>query len=226
MSNLFKKLVGNFVEIPEEKEEKLDPSKPIRPQVTPTTTTPVTTGFPSSYPIVSNMPTATGSSTVTDLNDFRKHFQTILEQANVPGIDYYEFIQAKNNMPFPVEEQKYKVAFQAQSAAGLTKDILLKTGQHYIEIIENELKEFLAGFDETFKQQVESKQAIIDQKKQQMLDLSNQINALNQEITSMKDEVSESTGTLTGKKNAFVQVATETKDTISLELSNIDKYIS
>lgn len=228
MSGLFKKLAGAFVDLPEEKAEpKLDPSKPIKQQVS---GKPVHTTFEqpaTTLPAYSPTPTSPSAS-LSDLNEFRKHFETILADENknhMPGIDYYEFIQAKNAMPFPVESQKYTVTFSAQSPGGLTKESLLQTGQHYIQIIEAELQEFANGFESTYKEQVENKKAVIEQKSQMMLQLSQQIEQLNKEISTMKDEMTSNESNLVGKKNAFDQAGTEAKNTIAQELEKINQYI-
>src|ERR1700690_2406658 len=63
-----------------------------------------------------------------DLNQFRKHFSDLLSQNNQPGNDYYELIAAKNAMnAIPIEAQRYEVAFAGLSAAGLTKDVVIKS---------------------------------------------------------------------------------------------------
>jgi hypothetical protein len=220
------KIKNALVETTEKPEEpKLDPSKPIKQQIS---SKPVHTTFeqPSTPSTYSPAPSTT--STLNDLIEFRKHFETILadeNKNNMPGIDYFEFIQAKNNMPLPVESQKYTVAFSAQAPGGLTKNILLQTGQHYIQVIDSELNEFTVGFESTYKEQVENKKAVIEQKSQLMLQLSQQIDGLNKEIATLRDEMTGDESNLVGKKNAFVQAATEAKNMIAQELEKINQYI-
>ena len=228
--SLGKKILGAFVDMPDDDvaKQKLDPTKPIKPQATgqPATSIPAT-------PIYTPTPGYTTAMTVPggsleDLNKFREHFKTLLEnynQTNMPGIDYYEFIQAKNMMPMPVDSQKYTITFAAQSPGGLSKQKLMDSGKQYMTVVEQELNQFLDAFDEKFKTEVHDKKQLMEQKSQQMTELSNQITALNAEIKGIQDEVLQGEATLNVKKNAFVQAANETKQTIDEELKKIDQYI-
>lgn len=224
----FKKFLGNFVEISEDEKPKLDPSKPLKPQVTGQTSSqeiPITT-----KPTYIGPPTQSSSSgsSLEDLNNFREHFKQLLADYNknsMPGLDFFEFIEAKNNMPLPVESQKYTIAFSAQKAAGLTKEILLRTGKEYQSVVENEWNGFNSTFEQAYKDQVESKKAAVEQKQQMMLQLSKQIDDLNKEITVMRDETMQSESMLMGKKDAFERAANETKQILIDEMKKIDQYI-
>lgn len=227
----FKKLLGAFVEMSEDEKPKVDPSKPLKPQVTgaspsqPSANIPTTIQPAYTAPSTSSLP---AGLSLEDLNNFREHFKQLLADYNknsMPGLDFFEFIEAKNNMPLPVESQKYTIAFSAQKAAGLTKEILIRTGQIYLSVVENELTGFSETFNQTYKDQVEGKKATIEQKQQMMVQLSQQIDALNKEITSMRDETMQSESVLMGKKDAFNRAGNEAKQTLMDEIKKIDQYI-
>ena len=161
-----------------------------------------------------------------DLTAFRKHFQDLLTQNNIPGNDYYEFIVLKNALSaVPVEEQRYKAAYDGLAAAGLTREILDQSATKYSNLIERELSDFQAAFGQQFKTQVTDVKASIADKIKQMADLNTQISKLNKEIqeTSSKADVAESS--LTAKNNSFIKAGQEAKDMIATELSKIDQYI-
>ena len=227
MSNIFKKIAGNFVEFEQKPDEKpLDPSKPIKQQVT-TTQTPNTKPVVSSYDNIPSVISSSSSASLSLLNEYREHFKKVLSdynQSNMPGIDYFEFKQAKDGMPLPVEGDKYRITFSAQAPGGLTKEKLVQSAQVYIEVIDKEINEFNGALTE-MQRQIDEKKNLIDAKTKQMLALSEQINQLNQEVSGMKDEVTTNENDLSGKSSAFLQAAKETKEIISGEIEKINQFI-
>lgn len=227
--SLGKKLFGIFVDTNDDEKldqlAKPDPSKPLKTQMSSGSTMGQSI---STAPVMSTnyQDAVVVGGSMEDLTNFRKHFKELLEQNNLPGLDYLEFIQAKNAMPLPVEAQKYTVAFAAQQAAGLTKETLLTTADKYLGMIENEVNEFNAAFKDKYSSDVENKNAIIEQKNQQMIELSQQISALDKEIRDLKDQTLQNDSGLKSKQAAFMQAATEAKQAIDGEKMKINQFIS
>lgn len=163
------------------------------------------------------------------LEGARKHFKDTLKDYHDRGKqnDYYTFIAAKTAMAsaIPVESQRYTIAYTSLAAAGLTKETIMQTGQQYIAAIDQELGNFNASFAPSFKEQVEDRKALIQQKQDQMMALSKQIQGLSDEIKQMNDDVISSEGILVGAKNAFERAGKEAKDEIATELSKADQFI-
>ena len=175
----------------------------------------------------SNLSPTTGVVSSSDLDQFRQHFTKLLADNNQPGNDYWELVSAKNvmNNTIPVESARYQTAFAVLSAQGLTKDIIIQSAQKYTNLIDNEMKQFQATFDGAFKQQVGDVKVSIEQKQKQMITLSQQINALNDEIKKLQDTVSDTEVTLTTKQNSFLKAGQEAKDTIAAELDKVNQFI-
>lgn len=157
---------------------------------------------------------------VTVDSAFRKHFLDLMQQSNLPGPDYYEFIDAKNKLApnVNVESICYQTAFSVLQGMGLTKDKITSSAQTYIGIVDKELEGFNATFQNTYKAQVDDNNSAISQKQQQ-------IAKLNQEIQDLQDKVAKG-NELTAKRDAFNAAGQEAKDTIQTELQKINSFIN
>jgi cell division protein FtsB len=162
-----------------------------------------------------------------DLDTARERIIKLLDSSNQPGIDFHEYIVAKNGMAMiPTESDRYKIAYNTLSPIGLSKEILNKSAVFYMGIIDIELSKFQDQFAKVNKSDVADKKAQIEAKQQQMVQLSEQINKLNEDIKTMSSEVAQSEQLLSSKSNAFVQAANEAKTSIQTELDKINQYIS
>lgn len=161
-------------------------------------------------------PTSFSPAPVADA--YRQHFTDLIKQNNIQGLDYYEFVATKNKMSAITDEgQRYQAAFEGLSAAGLTKDTILKTAGVYIALIDKELSDFNKTFDQTFKQQVTDNQAAIDAKQ-------NQIKQLYEDIKNMNDQISKG-NSLTAKRDGFTSAGQEAKDIINSDIQKVNNYI-
>jgi hypothetical protein len=161
-----------------------------------------------------------------DLEAARQKIIKLLDDNNQPGIDFHEYIVAKNGMSaIPQEADRYKIAFSSLSPIGLTKDILNKSGIYYISVVDNELKSFQNQFAQVNKSDVADKKTAIATKQDQMKQLADQIAKLNLEVTQMTSEVAESESTLNSKNNAFFQAANEAKQMLQTEIDKINQFI-
>jgi len=216
-----KNILGAFIEISEDKKQEIKkdtlPSKASGKTETP------------SQPVQTFTPSFTSSMPPGSITEFDAYFANLLteeNQKNFPGTDYYEFVTAKENMnAIPVEETKYVTTFNVLKSTGLTKDVLLSTAKRYMDVITNELTTFVNSYQSLYKQQVEDKQALIDEKAKQMQTLSEQINALNQEMTFIQTEMTQNKIKLTSKKEGFQIAAENKKKQIQDEVDKITRYI-
>lgn len=194
---------------------------PTKPVLTPSVTY-KDTSTSNSSPFTEDAPEVSAG----DPAAFRQHFEGLLKDNNVPGNDYYEFIAMKNAMTsIPLESQRYETAFLGLSAAGLTKDVIIQTANKYKGLIDKELAEFDAQFNQTFRNDVTVKKQNIADKQKQMTDLSLQISKLNDQIKTLQDESKASEANLTMKRNSFVSAGQEAKSAIDEELAKINQFI-
>lgn len=166
-------------------------------------------------------------ASVTDMKELRQHFSDLMQQNNQPGNDYFEYqnMLVAISLSIPSEPERYRIAFSGLSTAGLTKEILLTTGRFYIDVIEKEAKEYEQDHATVFNKEVTGVKAVIEEKRKQMIALSEQINALNEDIKTLSDQVTHTESSLTIKKNSFIAVAEEFKNNISEQLKKIEQYV-
>ena len=209
---------------PEVVKEKVAVAKPAAASA-PTSESANPQSAPGAPPIISS---GTGVS-LPDLDTARSQITQAIADKNRPGNDYFEFMQVLGRPAMksvPTESQRYQLAFDSLSVAGLTRETLMSTGRFYAEVVEAELKEFEVGFNALFSAQVTSKMAEAEKKQTHMRELNEQLEKLAAEIRAIGDEVTASETTLHLKRNAFLRAGSEARDTIASELTKIDTYIS
>jgi len=89
----------------------------------------------------------------TEINkDIVASLKKTLEDANLEGYDYYEFVKAIETIDMPSEEQKFKVAFSViVNLPGMSVAHLIKTADHYTEALAQHKKDFAIKFDQAVK---------------------------------------------------------------------------
>lgn len=73
-----------------------------------------------------------------------EHIDKVFSDANIPGPDYFEFMQSLDEMEsiIPDETSRYKAAYIPLSKQGLTPEKLLSTAGQYVTILQKELTDF------------------------------------------------------------------------------------
>ena len=85
-----------------------------------------------------------------------------LDDANLDGYDYYEFVKAIETIDMPSEQQKFKIAFSViQNLPGMSVDLLIKTADHYTEALAEHKKAFAVKFDKVVKDNITDVEAEI-----------------------------------------------------------------
>lgn len=144
---------------------------------------------PAYMPAGTNM--TTGSISNEDIQSFAKHFDDLFKKANLPGPDYYEFqsmCQAMGNLP---DETKFAAVFNGLKVQGLTKEGLLQTAGTYINVLEEDEKNFASAIDEKIISDIKNKRATAEQKKGEIKKKEEMIEALKGDITKETGEIAD-----------------------------------
>jgi chromosome segregation ATPase len=123
------------------------------------------------------------------------------------------------------EPQAYMIAFSGLSAAGLTKQRLLETANKYLGIVDREIQDFDASFNQMYDTEVTSVEKSITAKTQEIADLTQKITKLNTEVGELRTRVMTNTQRLSDKKNGFMMAGTAQKQEIQNEITKINQYI-
>jgi uncharacterized protein YoxC len=167
-----------------------------------------------------------------------EHLRKTLAENNMPGIDYWEFQEAKNDMNGQTgmtEQSKYVSAFIALKAASgskITKDSLLQAADFYIGIVDKEVQEFKEESAASRGQKVDAlmedskqKEASINEKIQLINKLNEEIAKLRTEVSTLQNEAQNNAIKIDNAINSFVTTAEAVKKQINDDKMNINAFI-
>ena len=171
----------------------------------------------------------------TGLDEKSMEFLTsALVKNNLPGFDYLEFKQslsALSNLDMD-EATAFKSAFATASTVGLTKEKLLKTAEHYHDVLMQENKAFDEALQKQMKQKVESKKAEMEKMKKQIQEHQEQIAKLEEAITKKQSILDRADETIQASLDKINSTKTQFESTfqailnqISRDIEDINKYI-
>ena len=205
--------------------EKTEDDKPKEQKSTVPPIGAIPTSVPSSYTTVS----------VTDQNDIEKfnvHFEELFQQANLPGPDYFEFSKMCQAMGALPDDTKFPAAFGGLSVQGLTKQSLLESAQHYINIIDEDAKKFAGAIDGKLIADVKNKRATaevkkgeIAQKNEMIAKLQAEVQAQYTEITTLELEATDQEQKANQKLLVYKSACENRKSMIGLDVQKINSLI-
>jgi len=234
LNDLGRKLLGLFV--------KLDPA-----ENTPVSTAPANASMPASAPspgpsapsprpaapVIS--PTAEGSVDTK----FMEHFAALLEKANQPGPDYFEFRDMLRNLSNLNlnEDQQYQAAWasfkaMAGGANAPAVSVLTNTANQYLTALNNDHDGFVKTADSMLTERVgglqnEQKQLLSDNESiaRQIAELQQKINANNERLSKIKDEIDEQSVKIAQSKNNYEATLAVVTGQIKRDISKIETYL-
>ena len=169
------------------------------------------------------------------LDDKSVNFLTkALANNNLPGFDYLEFKQslgalADLNMD---EETAIKSAFATASTLGLTKEKLIKTAEHYKNILNTEKSQFDAALQKQIQQKVDSKQREVQKLKAQVEDYKKKIQQLEEKIMSSMRIIDSADETINaaktkieGTRDNFETALQAITNQINKDIENIQNFL-
>lgn len=121
-----------------------------------------------------------------------------ISEANLPGEDYLEFMDALNAMKsLPLDEStKIQTVLATLSTKGLSKEKIISSAQHYLKVLQDEKSKFNAALkDQTDgkinrkKNEIDELEAANEKKSQQIMLLTEEIKKQQEEIIRLKNEI-------------------------------------
>ena len=157
-----------------------------------------------------------------------------LEEANIEGYDYFEFAKTlealKPNMP--AEQVLYQTAYASGSVMGVTKDKLVQTAQHYLDVLSQKQKEFNLAVNKQTEDTVTSKEQHVSEIEEQIKSKAEQIQALTDEINQLSSQKTEANNEISANKVKIEQVKNDFAATlqafstkINSDVQKIEKYL-
>lgn len=167
---------------------------------------------------------------------FVEHFVNLLEKANLPGPDYFEYKQALQSMEGLGlgEEKQFQAAWASFKAMGGAKDtaILKTSADQYLAILGKDRDSFLKDVEKAVKERVGALQG--EYKKledanaayaQQIIDLQKKIDDNKNRLGQISGEVSEQTAKINANKDSFEVTYVSFVDQIQSDVAKINQYL-
>lgn len=158
-----------------------------------------------------------------------------LEKNNLPGFDYIEFKQALSALSEQTsldEANSYKSAFATATVLGLTKEALLKTAEHYRQVLNGEKTQFDAALQKQVEQRLVNKQKEIADLHQQIAlyrktiqELEGKIQQAESTILKANEDISAEKGKIESTRDAFELTHNSILNQIQQDIDCINKHI-
>ncbi|MFT4758564.1 MAG: putative nucleic acid-binding Zn-ribbon protein [Paraglaciecola sp.] len=157
-----------------------------------------------------------------------------LAKNNLPGFDYLEFKQslialAKMGMD---EATAMKSAFATASTVGLTKDKLMKTAQHYKQILATEKTQFDEALGNQLNKRVNSKRQEVEKLKVQIGKWKEQVSKLETQIAQSQNTIDHADENIRAEmqkiestKTNFEQAYQTIENQIDKDVEDVDLYL-
>lgn len=186
-------------------------------------------------PVIANtVPNAAGTGNID--KKFTEHFVSLLEKANLPGPDYFEYKQALQSMEGLGlgEEKQFQAAWASFKAMGGVKEttILNTSANQYIGILDKDRASFLKDVERAVRDRVgalqdeekrleESNKAIA----QQIADLQKKIDENKSRLGQISGEVAEQSAKINANRDSFEITYLSFVDQIKSDLTKINQYL-
>ncbi len=108
-----------------------------------------------------------------------------IQKSNLPGFDYLEYKESVRNLldMGMSEDIAYKSAFTTGATVGLTIEKLIKSAQHYIEVLNDEKQKFKTELQHQVESKILSRENEKEKLRKKLETLERQIASLEQEKT-------------------------------------------
>ncbi|MGB0863087.1 MAG: hypothetical protein ACPGXZ_09215 [Saprospiraceae bacterium] len=174
----------------------------------------------------------------TNKGEVKEKFLNILfkamEDNNIDGFDYLEFKQSiKSLSAMPMDEEtRFKSAYAMATTMGATSDYLIKTAQHYVDVLqkeedkfENAMKQQVSGKIGQQQQQIEGMEKLVAEKAAQIKKLTEDITQTQQKIEKSKASISDATSKISATKHNFIASYNLLRSQIESDVNNMKKYL-
>ncbi|MBK8515670.1 MAG: hypothetical protein IPL55_05080 [Saprospiraceae bacterium] len=136
-----------------------------------------------------------------------------IESNNIEGFDYLEYKNSLKSISnvIPDESMRFKSAFEMARTMGLTKQKLIDSANHYVDILNNENNKFKDALDNQKAKQIQGKadqlssvEKAISEKQQLIEKLNNEIATAKSQLDTFKTEIDDAVVKLDLTNQQFV----------------------
>jgi hypothetical protein len=150
-----------------------------------------------------------------------------LQESKLSGFDYLKFISAveETRSTGVPEDARFKMTFSTAKQLGVDKNSLLKSGQHYIDVLTQDETDFNADCAQYEKNEVQSRETKLATVQKTISDLNSQLAQLNQDQFTLTQELQQEKLKLESRKAAFRVTVESIRSTIKSNIDKINQYL-
>lgn len=163
----------------------------------------------------------------TSSDEFNQYLAKIMDDANLPGPDYYEFSKAMDTLRSSplTEEQKYATIYAAFGAQGVTPQGLVDAAQKYIAILGQKKSSEFDTSVQSAELAIKNREESIRIFGEENVKLSSQIADNAKRIAELTEEMSRMKTKVEVKKTTFNMSYQNFINKIMGDIENIKKYL-
>ncbi|QRR00345.1 hypothetical protein [Dyadobacter sandarakinus] len=167
---------------------------------------------------------------------FIEHFAALLEKANMPGPDYFEYKQALQSMDglgLGVEKQ-FQAAWASFKAMGGAKEttVLKTSAEQYLTVLGRDRESFLKDVEKTIRDRVgalQEEQKRLEQANaaflSQIADLQRKIDENKSRLGQIAGDVTEQTARIQSNRESYDMTYARFEEQIKSDLNKINQYL-
>ena len=158
---------------------------------------------------------------------FVSMLEGVIADNNRKGLDYFEFKQAIEKMKaLPIDEAtKFMTVYSTFEMQGCTRETLLNAIDQYIGLIKKEQEGFEAEMAVSFKENVESKKAKVEEARAEIVTLNGKIEELNNFVMTGTQEAQQEEMKLRMVDANFKQSVQRVLSVMTTDKEKITNYI-
>ncbi|RYZ23562.1 MAG: hypothetical protein EOO16_04425 [Chitinophagaceae bacterium] len=182
---------------------------------------------PDSGPVTNINAQPINSVPAADTDKFRRHFEQLLEEANGPGPDYFEFFRMIAAMrAIGDESARYAAAFAGLQPQGLTKEKLLESAQANLALLNEDAARFRSTVDHAQHEKVQARRSELEANTARIAELRAEITRLEQRNLALQAEVGEQEQRLEASRRAYEAAWQDEQERVRQDIEKISKHIS
>jgi hypothetical protein len=178
------------------------------------------TPLPSSF-----IPPAVSTANVDP--SIKEMLEQSIQESKLSGFDYLKFIGAVEEMKSSgsSEDARFKMAFVAAKQLGVDKDSLVKSGNHYLDVLKKDEDDFNSDCSEFEKNELQTRDAKIAELDSRVTELTKQLDDTKGALLSLKGEAASKRSSLESRRSGFQATLQSVKSVIETNISKINQYL-
>ncbi len=153
--------------------------------------------------------------------------QQSLQTSKLSGFDYLKFMAAVEEMKSTgtPEDARFKMASFTAKQMGVDKGELLKSGNHYLDVLKEDEGDFNASCDDYEKNNITARETKISQLEATMTKLAKQLADAQADHDQLQKELAEQKAILETRKSSFQATLQVFRATIESNIQKINQYL-